>query len=151
MSRWLPILILFTTLSARADGLAEPLTVAGIAEFTAAYQAWDGPRFARRRNCSGRRARMRPRLAPISTGSARRSFIACCNCRTLPANRTNAARRRGGASTPPWTRSTIAVKLDERHAESHALLGTLYGMKINGSLLRAAWFGPRVAKHRNWR
>ena len=43
---------------------------------------------------------------------------------------------------------TTAVKLDERHAESHALLGTLYGMKINGSLLRAAWFGPRVAKQR---
>ena len=37
-----------------------------------------------------------------------------------------------------------AVKLDERHAESHALLGTLYGMKINGNLLRAARFGPRV-------
>ena len=43
---------------------------------------------------------------------------------------------------------TVAVKLDERHAESHALLGTLYGMKINGSLLRGARFGPRVAKHR---
>jgi hypothetical protein len=41
----------------------------------------------------------------------------------------------------------IAVKLDERHAESHALLGTLYGMKIDGSLLRGARFGPRVAKH----
>ena len=42
---------------------------------------------------------------------------------------------------------TLAVKLDEQHAESHALLGTLYGMKINGSLLRAARFGPRVSRH----
>ncbi|MCX8091684.1 MAG: tetratricopeptide repeat protein, partial [Verrucomicrobiae bacterium] len=41
-----------------------------------------------------------------------------------------------------------AVKLDPLHAESHALLGTLYGMKIDGNLLRAAWFGPRVEKHR---
>ena len=40
-----------------------------------------------------------------------------------------------------------AVRLDERHAESHALLGTLYGMKINGNLLRGARFGPRVGKH----
>jgi tetratricopeptide (TPR) repeat protein len=42
----------------------------------------------------------------------------------------------------------VAVGLDERHAESHALLGTLYGMKIDGNLLRAARFGPRVQKHR---
>ena len=39
------------------------------------------------------------------------------------------------------------MKLDERHAESHALLGTLYGMKIDGNLLRGARFGPRVQKH----
>lgn len=42
---------------------------------------------------------------------------------------------------------TLALKIDERHAESHALLGTLYGMKINGNLLRGARFGPRVARH----
>jgi tetratricopeptide (TPR) repeat protein len=40
------------------------------------------------------------------------------------------------------------VKLDPRHAESHALLGTIYGMKIDGNLVRAAWYGPRVEKHR---
>ena len=40
-----------------------------------------------------------------------------------------------------------AVKLDARHAESHALLGTLYGMKIDGNLLRAGAFRARVEKH----
>ena len=39
---------------------------------------------------------------------------------------------------------TQAVKLDASHAESHALLGTLYGMKISGNMLRAVWLGPRV-------
>ena len=29
------------------------------------------------------------------------------------------------------------------------MLATLYGLKINGSLLRAAWYGPRVEQHRN--
>jgi len=46
-------------------------------------------------------------------------------------------------------RRVCGVALDERQAESHALLGTLYGMKIKGNLLRAARFGPRVQKHRN--
>ena len=44
---------------------------------------------------------------------------------------------------------TTAVKLNERHEESHALLGTLYGMKINGNLLRGVRFGPSVAKHQS--
>ena len=42
---------------------------------------------------------------------------------------------------------TTAVKLDGRHAESHALLGTLYGMKIDGSIFRALRFGPSVQNH----
>ena len=46
MSRWLPISILFTALLARADDLANKLASAGVTEFTAAYQAWDGQRFA---------------------------------------------------------------------------------------------------------
>jgi tetratricopeptide (TPR) repeat protein len=40
-----------------------------------------------------------------------------------------------------------AVTLNPRHAESHALLGTLYGMKIQGGILRAIRFGPRVQNH----
>jgi hypothetical protein len=36
MRRWLPISILFTALLARAESLADELTAAGIAEFTAA-------------------------------------------------------------------------------------------------------------------
>jgi tetratricopeptide (TPR) repeat protein len=41
---------------------------------------------------------------------------------------------------------TQAVKLDANHAESHALLGTLYGMKISENMVRAAWLGPRVQR-----
>jgi tetratricopeptide (TPR) repeat protein len=40
-----------------------------------------------------------------------------------------------------------AVKLSPRAAEIHALLGTLYGMKIDGNLIRGAKFGPRVSQH----
>lgn len=41
-----------------------------------------------------------------------------------------------------------AVELDPSHAESHALLATLYGMKIDRNLIRAVRLGPRVDKHR---
>jgi tetratricopeptide (TPR) repeat protein len=40
-----------------------------------------------------------------------------------------------------------ALALDPDHAESHALLGTLYGMKIKGGLVAAIRFGPRVQEH----
>ena len=48
---------------------------------------------------------------------------------------------------PPITSLETAVKLNAGNAESHALLGTLYGMKINGSMLRAIRFGPSVQHH----
>jgi tetratricopeptide (TPR) repeat protein len=40
-----------------------------------------------------------------------------------------------------------AIAKDPNHAESHALMGTLYGMKIQGSVLRAVRYGPRLQKH----
>jgi len=40
-----------------------------------------------------------------------------------------------------------AIEIDPNHAEAHAILGTLYGMKINGSLLRAIRFGITVQNH----
>ena len=146
MSRWFAILILFTALSARADVRADKLTAAGIAEFTAAYQAWDGKRFSA--------------AAGIFRQATTNASASCTNyywlgtawfhrmlqLQNVSANPTNATAAEAAMDAAAEA-LTVAVKLDERHAESHALLGTLYGMKINGSVLRAAWFGPRVAKH----
>ena len=42
-----------------------------------------------------------------------------------------------------------ALALSPGHAECCALLGTTYGMKIDGSLLQAIRFGPKVASNRN--
>jgi tetratricopeptide (TPR) repeat protein len=65
----------------------------------------------------------------------------------LPASRAN-REAADAAMSAALAALNRAVKLDPLHAESHALLGTLYGMKIDGNLVRAAWFGPRVEKHR---
>jgi len=140
------MLMMLTALLARADGPAEDLTLAGIKEFTAAYQAWDGDRF-------GAAAELFRQATTNSPGSNTNfywlgvaQFHRLLQLQNSPANPTNQPAA-DVALDAAVDALTTAVKLDERHAESHALLGTLYGMKINGSLLRAARFGPRVGKH----
>ena len=46
MRRWLPFLILLPAMLAQADNRPDKLAAAGVEEFSAAYQAWDGARFA---------------------------------------------------------------------------------------------------------
>ena len=122
--------------------------MAGVVQFKAAYQAWDAPRF----EASAELFRQASTNAPESCtnfywlGVAH--FHRMLQLQTLPPSPTNRAAA-GTAMEAALAALGSAVKLDERHAESHALLGTLYGMKIGGSLVRAAWFGPRVERHRN--
>ena len=138
--------MLFATLWSRAETAADQLTIAGIAEFTAAYQAWDGSRF--------RAAAELFRQASTNAGATVTNFYwlgaarfhRMLQLQNAPANPTNKPAA-DAALEAAMEALTVAVKLDERHAESHALLGTLYGMKINGSVLRAVRYGPRVQKH----
>lgn len=136
-----------TVLLARADGLADQLAAAGVAEFQAAYQAWDGERFA----AAAELFRQASTNAPGSStnlywlGAAQ--FHRALQRQTLPAARTRSLAIEA-ALDAALDALTRAVKLDERHAETHALLGTLYGMKIDGNLVRGMRFGPKVQKHR---
>ena len=147
MSRWLSILILFTALSAKADGPVDKLTGAGIAEFTAAYQAWDATRFgaAAEMFCQATTNKAANATNFYWLGTA--LFHRMLQLQHSPTAATTKATAEAALNAAVEALTT-AVKLDHRHAESHALLGTLYGMRISGSTLRAAWFGPRVAKHR---
>ena len=147
MSRWLPISMLFTALLARADDLANKLASVGVMEFTAAYQAWDGQRFA----AAAELFRQATTNAPGSVtnfywlGAAH--FHRVLHLQTLPPERTNQLAA-GAAMDAALTALKTAVTLDAQNAEAHALLGTIYGMKIDGNLLRAVRFGPRVQTHR---
>jgi tetratricopeptide (TPR) repeat protein len=142
----LALLMVATALLVRADDTVDQLTSAGIKEFGAAYQAWDGGRFG----TAAELFRQACTKAPDSSvnfywqGAAR--FHRLLQLRGQPESEANtkaAAAAMEGAVAALET----AVKLDAQHAESHALLGTLYGMKINGSMLRAVRYGPSVAKH----
>jgi tetratricopeptide (TPR) repeat protein len=135
-----------STCLARANETSDQVMTAGIKEFTAAYKDWDGQRF-------GVAAKLFRQAATNMTVSCSNyywlgaaEFHHMLQLRSLPL--TPASGRTADAAMDAAVAALeTAVKLDERHAESHALLGTLYGMKINGNLLRAARFGPRVARH----
>ena len=147
MNRWTVILSLFTLLPAAAEPAAVKPVTAGIAEFTAACQAWDGARFA----AAAELLRQASTNASASAtnfywlGVAEFHRMLYLQNQPSPAPHSATASVAMEAALAALSR---AVKLDPRHAESHALLGTLYGMKIGGNLARAAWFGPRVEKHR---
>jgi tetratricopeptide (TPR) repeat protein len=131
---------------ARANEHSNQLMAAGVKEFTAAYKDWSGQRFG----AAAELFRQATTNAPVSCtnyywlGAA--EFHRMLQLRNQPLTPASAAAA-DAAMDDALAALETAVKLDERHAESHALLGTLYGMKINGSLLRGARFGPRVGKH----
>jgi tetratricopeptide (TPR) repeat protein len=144
----IPAILAFMLVSllVRADEIDGQFAPAGIKEFTAAYQTWDGARFAVAAELFRRATTNAPSNVTNFYWLGAAQFHRMLQLQNAPANRTNGAAARA-ALDAAVDALTLAVKLDERHAESHALLGTLYGMKINGSLLRAARFGLRVAKH----
>lgn len=137
---------LLAILSVPASAASNDLSFAGVAEFSAAYQAWDGSRFAAAAELFRRSTTNAPASVTNFYWLGAAQFHRMLQLQNAPGNRTNEAATKA-ALDAALDAFTFAVKLDEHHAESHALLGTLYGMKINGNLLRGARFGPRVAKH----
>jgi tetratricopeptide (TPR) repeat protein len=119
---------------------------AGIKEFTAAYKDWSGQRFGTAAELFWQAATNAPDSCTNYYWLGVAEFHHMLQLRSQPLTPTNASVA-DTAMDAALAALETALKLDERHAESHALLGTLYGMKINGSLLRGARFGPRVGKH----
>jgi hypothetical protein len=147
--KWLPCILIFWGAGlARAEAPADRLTLAGIARFTAAYQAWDGQGFSAAselfRQASTQASASCASFYWLGTAEFHR-LLQLQNPPAAASPRADVALAMDSALAALQT----AVKLEEKHAESHALLGTLYGMRIDGNLIRAARFGPRVQKHRN--
>jgi tetratricopeptide (TPR) repeat protein len=140
------ILVLSAALGAHAESAADKLTAAGIAEFRAAYEAWDGARFTAASE-TFRRATTNASATVTNfywLGAA--EFHRMLQLQNSPGSATNEAWSVAAREAAVDALKT-AVTLDQHHAESQALLGTLYGMKINGNLVRGLRFGPRVQKH----
>jgi len=140
------LLGLLATLPVQANAASNDLSAAGVAEFTAAYLSWDGARFAAAAELFRRATTNEPANATNFYWLGVAQFHRMLQLQNAPAPGTNEAAARE-ALDAAVDALTLAVKLEERQAESHALLGTLYGMKIDGSFFRALRFGPSVAGH----
>lgn len=147
MIRLASILMLSATLGARADSAADQLTLAGITEFKTAYQAWSGARFAAASELFRQASTNRTATATNFYWLGVAEFHRMLQLQHQPAARSNTLAA-AAAMDAALNALEQAVKLNPRDAETHALLGTLYGMKIDGNLIRGLRFGPRVAEHR---
>lgn len=144
MIRALAIGFLATAMIVRADEAADKLTRAGIAEFSAAFQAWDGGRFGKAAHEFKKAAAHTPKSPVNFYWQGVASFHRMLQIKSQSAPDHHAA---DAAMQDAIDALESAVEIDPHHAESHALLGTLYGMKIRGGIFRAIRYGPRVQEH----
>lgn len=144
MFRALAITLLASILTAHAHTASDALVRSGIEDFTGAYHEWDADGFAKAAIDFRKATNADPRsaLAFYWLGTAR--FHRMLHLRNEHPPKTDAA---DAAGEDAIAALETALTLSPDDAECHALLGTLYGMKIQGSLLRAIRYGPHVQNH----
>jgi tetratricopeptide (TPR) repeat protein len=146
MIRFLVILICAHFVSTRGETVCDTRMREGMAEFSAAFEEWDAVRFEKAAN-------LFRQSATNSCASVTNFYwlgTAQFHLMLQLTHSSDAVRNRQAAADAldeAIKSFSEAVKLDPKHAEGHALLATLYGMKIGDSFLRAGWFGPRIGKH----
>jgi tetratricopeptide (TPR) repeat protein len=144
MFRLLIFSLWLSAFSLRADNSTNPpAALAGIAEFNAAFQAWDGERFARASEIFQQATAQEPNNVTNFYWLGVAEFHHMLQLRSSPGNAAAAETAQAAALAA----LTTAVKLDAQHAESHALLATIYGIRIGDRWLRAVLLGPRTMSH----
>lgn len=146
MIRFLGILLWILCVSSRAETVCEERTREGIAEFNAAYTKWSAERFVKSI------ALFEQSTAASGVNVTNHYWLGVAQFHLMLQKKNSSATKADADAEDQLIEAAIktfqaAVKLDSTHAESHALLGTLYGMKIGDSFLRGAWLGPRLQKH----
>ncbi len=125
---------------------AAPPDAQGIAEFNIAYKAWDGARFASAAQLFRHATTASPANAINFYWLGVTEFHRMLWLKNCAGNATNKADSDAALESAVAALLTV-VNLNEHHAESHALLATLYGLKINGSLFQGMKYGPRITRH----
>jgi tetratricopeptide (TPR) repeat protein len=138
--------ILVLTLSVRADEPTDKLIATGIEEFSAAFRAWDGDQFGKSAETFRQAGVMDPKSAAALYWRGTALFHQMLQLSNPPDGEPD-VKAAEAASEGAIHAFESALALDPDHAESHALLGTLYGMKIKGRMMAAIRYGPRVHDH----
>ncbi len=125
----LSVILMFvgTTVAGRAEKTLE----AGVAEFNAAYQAWDGAGFAKA-----------SAMLAATTNQYWRGVAEFHRLLWL----TGGTNRTETAKALETTIATLqrAVQLDPQNGESRALLSATYGLSIGANPARGLWLGKRL-------
>lgn len=125
----------------------QDLLLPGVAVFTKAYAAWDGDGFATAAGMFQKAGAQDPKCGRAFYWAGAAEFHRLLHLLGQP--QTPAVKQ---AASQVMSRAIDslekAVALNDKDAESHILLSTLYGMSIAESPLRAVWLGPRVMDHR---
>lgn len=138
--------ILALTMSVRADEPTDKLIATGIEEFSAAFRVWNGDWFGKSAETFRQAGVMDPKSATAMYWRGTALFHQMLQLNNPP-DRKPDAKAAEAASEGAIRAFESALALDPDHAESHALLGTLYGMKIKGAMVAAIRYGPRVQRH----
>jgi tetratricopeptide (TPR) repeat protein len=120
-----------------------PSTQAGIAEFNAAFQAWNGERFARASEIFQQATMREPNNATNFYWLGVAEFHHMLQLRSSPGHDEAAST----AETDALNALNSAANLDEHNAETHALLATIYGIRIGERWLRVVTLGSRAMSH----
>jgi tetratricopeptide (TPR) repeat protein len=141
MFRALICFLLLTALPAHGQNAtnASP-TATGVAAFRSAYQTWDGEEFTRACQLLQQATVQAPDNATNFYWLGVAEFHRMLQLQSSPGHDDEASSARDAAQTALLQ----ALKLDPHQAECHALLGSIYGIRIGENWLRAIYLGPRA-------
>jgi len=146
MIRKLACVIVILTVLARADEPTDKLMASGIEEFSTAFRAWDGAQFGKSAETFRQAGAQNPKSAAAYYWRGAALFHQMLQLQHPPDG--HARPKEADAVMVHAIRAfETALALDSEHAESHALLGTLYGMKIKSGLFAILRYGPLVQDH----
>ncbi len=116
-----------------------------IGTFNKAYQAWDTAKFWNAARDFKKAIEAKPKSAIRHTWLGTAHFHRMLQIQSRPQTPKLKAAADGDREAA-IVALEHAVKLDPKQAEAHAMLGTLYGMKIEG-MMSGMRYGRRVQKH----
>ncbi len=118
----------------------------GIREFNTGYRTWNEGSFYDAAESFRKAAEADPSKPALRRWQGLAHFHRMLYYRHLPGGKTDAGVA-GSEAARAITALEAAVAADPTDAEGHALLGTLYGIKVQGGLIDKMRFGPKIDGH----
>jgi tetratricopeptide (TPR) repeat protein len=114
----------------------------GVMSFDEAYRTWNSDEFAKAAGMFERASQEHPRSAEAWYWLGVARFHRMLVFQVAAQKKSEETEREHAEAA-----FEFLLELDPSHAEAHALMATLQGMKIQGSALRALRYGPSLQRH----